>query len=400
MGGPFLVRRYVSLERLATNNEVAGFKFATLGVLYAVLLAFAVIVVWQRFHDAEHAVAAEAGAAATLVPPVLGMGERGEALRGHLSRVPCGGGRSASGRRCSTAAPARPPPMRSPSCTRSPWATSRPTCAATGFQQAPCCASWASLTQARRDRLVMAAGAVPGIIWLVLFTGAVLTISFTFFFGTVNVRNQSLMTGALALLIFSVLVIAVAIDRPFAGPVQISAEPLLQISRHFQQADLSLAGCASISRRGSSPPRRRCSPRPRNAPDGSYRRTRGRGARRVRRHTRWPMRIRSASMPLRVTAGRCCSGAVRRQQLRPLPARAQLLQRLERVHRLARQRAPPTGAAALSRAPRCRALRRCPRPARARRCPWSTAPRARGCAALKPAAPGAQARSCAAPAAR
>jgi hypothetical protein len=90
-----------------------------------------------------------------------------------------------------------------------------------------------SLTQARRDRLVLAAGAVPGVVWLVLFTGAVLTITFTFFFGTVNVRNQSLMTGALALLIFSVLMIAVAIDRPFAGQVQISPEPLQQIYEHF-----------------------------------------------------------------------------------------------------------------------------------------------------------------------
>jgi hypothetical protein len=91
------------------------------------------------------------------------------------------------------------------------------------------------LTQARRDRLVMASGAVPGIIWVVLFTGALLTISFTFFFGTLNVRNQAVMTGALSLLILSVLVIIVAIDRPFAGAVQISAEPLVDVLHSFQR---------------------------------------------------------------------------------------------------------------------------------------------------------------------
>jgi len=63
MAGPFFVRRQVALERLTVNNEVAGFKFATIGVLYAVLLAFVVVVVWERFNDAEHAVAREAGAA-------------------------------------------------------------------------------------------------------------------------------------------------------------------------------------------------------------------------------------------------------------------------------------------------------------------------------------------------
>ena len=52
MLGPVIVRRYVPLERLETNNEVAGFKFAAVAVLYAVLLAFAVIVVWERFSEA------------------------------------------------------------------------------------------------------------------------------------------------------------------------------------------------------------------------------------------------------------------------------------------------------------------------------------------------------------
>ena len=33
-----LVRRIVGFERLVSNNEVAGFKFAVLGVVYAVLL--------------------------------------------------------------------------------------------------------------------------------------------------------------------------------------------------------------------------------------------------------------------------------------------------------------------------------------------------------------------------
>src|SRR5215510_14818763 len=64
MLGPILVRRYVTLEKLAENNEVAGFKFAVVGVLYAVLLAFAIIVVWERFSNAESNVATEAGATA------------------------------------------------------------------------------------------------------------------------------------------------------------------------------------------------------------------------------------------------------------------------------------------------------------------------------------------------
>jgi hypothetical protein len=48
MSAPVLIRRHVELARLRINNEVAGFKFATVGVLYAVLLAFAVIEISSR----------------------------------------------------------------------------------------------------------------------------------------------------------------------------------------------------------------------------------------------------------------------------------------------------------------------------------------------------------------
>ena len=66
MSGPFVVRRFVRLDQLRTNNEVAGFKFATIGVIYAVLLAFAVIAVWEKFNVAESDVAREASAVATI----------------------------------------------------------------------------------------------------------------------------------------------------------------------------------------------------------------------------------------------------------------------------------------------------------------------------------------------
>jgi hypothetical protein len=43
-----------------------------------------------------------------------------------------------------------------------------------------------SITQARCVRLHIATGIVPGILWVALFCGAVLTVGFTFFFGTEN----------------------------------------------------------------------------------------------------------------------------------------------------------------------------------------------------------------------
>src|SRR5215218_642078 len=87
MVGPVLVRRRVSLDQLRLNNEVAGFKFATVGVLYAVLLGFAVISAWEKFSEAENAVAQEAAALATLYRLAEGIGgDAGTAFHSELTR--------------------------------------------------------------------------------------------------------------------------------------------------------------------------------------------------------------------------------------------------------------------------------------------------------------------------
>ncbi len=89
------------------------------------------------------------------------------------------------------------------------------------------------ITEARRARLVVASGISPGVLWLVLFGGALVTVGFTYFFGTENLRAQMLMTGALSLLIFSGLLIIIAIDLPFAGTVRIEPEALALVLENF-----------------------------------------------------------------------------------------------------------------------------------------------------------------------
>jgi len=89
------------------------------------------------------------------------------------------------------------------------------------------------ISEMRRQRLVAASGIVPGIIWTVLFTGAFVTISFTFFFGTANLLAQSIMSGALSILIFGGLLTIVAIDHPFSGSVTVGPEALVAIINDF-----------------------------------------------------------------------------------------------------------------------------------------------------------------------
>jgi Protein of unknown function (DUF4239) len=232
MAAPPLLRRRVSLERLRVNNEVAGFKFAVVGVIYAVLLAFAVIVVWERFHQAEMTVAQEGGAAATIYRLVDGMSPENRAAM-----------RSAVTSYLQAAVdndwPAMTRGADSPKVTESLGTLYRTALtfiprderdhALLGeiFYQLD------QITQARATRLVLATGNVPGVLWAVLFIGAFVTVSFTLFFGTENVRAQTVMTGALSVLILSGLYVIIVIDRPFAGPVQVNPEALIRVIDDF-----------------------------------------------------------------------------------------------------------------------------------------------------------------------
>jgi hypothetical protein len=228
MVGPILIRRRVALAQLSNNNEVAGFKFAVVGVLYAVLLAFAVIVVWEKFSDSEGQVAQEAGAAATIYRLANGIeGTSGTAIRTEMTAYlkiaveedwPAMAGGDGS-------------PAVTESLNELYKSTLRfsPATPRDNTVMAEILHQLDLLTQARRTRLVAASGIVPGLLWMVLFGGAVLTVAFTFFFGTENVYAQSMMTGILTFLIFSGLLIIVAIDRPFAGSIQVSPEALIAV---------------------------------------------------------------------------------------------------------------------------------------------------------------------------
>jgi hypothetical protein len=62
IGLMLLCRRRWGTSMLSLNNEVAGFKFAVVGILYAVLLAFVVVAVWEDYRNTETAVRNEAKA--------------------------------------------------------------------------------------------------------------------------------------------------------------------------------------------------------------------------------------------------------------------------------------------------------------------------------------------------
>jgi len=231
MIGPVVVRRWYPFDRLDANNEIAGLNFTAVGVLYAVLLAFAIIVVWEKFSDAETTVGQEAGAAETIFRLSNGFdAETGADLRKALSRYlevavtvdwpamnrGTMGGKTRSARQALDDAYA--------ALLKIDSAPGRKASVLSEIMR-----QLDVISQARRARLIASAGTVPDVIWIILFGGAVLTIGFTFFFGMPSLLAQTVMTGLLSVLIFSELLAIVAIDRPFSGIVKVEPQALANV---------------------------------------------------------------------------------------------------------------------------------------------------------------------------
>lgn len=224
MAGTIFTRRFVILEHLAANNEIAGFKFAVVGVIYAVLVAFAVIVVWEKFSEAQAAVVEEAGASETLFELAAGPDPKMAAVRNALNNYlklaierdwPRMAVEQESGEVTDALDAIYAAALR-----LSDGEPQRQTLLISIFKQID------SITRARRTRLHLATGVVPPVIWLVLFSSAILTVLFTLFFGTKNLRAQVLMTGILSILTFLSLFAMIEIDHPFTGPSYVHSDPL------------------------------------------------------------------------------------------------------------------------------------------------------------------------------
>ena len=73
--GLMLVRRFVNVECLKQHHEIASYFFLMIGTLYAVLIAFAIFVVWTQFQDAGANLEREVNAVADLTRMAEGLPE-------------------------------------------------------------------------------------------------------------------------------------------------------------------------------------------------------------------------------------------------------------------------------------------------------------------------------------
>jgi ABC-type multidrug transport system fused ATPase/permease subunit len=208
-------------------NEIAGVMAGVIAAVYGVFLAFAVVVLYEEFHESRENVQAEAGALARLVRnsealPAAASTWISTEVRAYRDAVVDeewaamrhGGDSPEAWRRLNRVYAA----LRGhePRGER-----------ATAFYNASVTAI-DDLVEARRARLNDAESELPGTFMVLLVGGAVLTLCFPLVFGVPHRTMHALMSLSLAVLLGFCLLVAIVLDHPFSGDVTVSSAPYHQ----------------------------------------------------------------------------------------------------------------------------------------------------------------------------
>jgi hypothetical protein len=232
LGGLIFVRRSVELSTLESHHEVAGFILAVVGVVYAVLLAFVVVVTWQQFEEARTSAEREAAKIGGLYRDSLALPNGGAQMRIALHDY----ARSVVDEEWPEMAAHHGESRHTDVTLNRVWATLR-AARPQGTQQAPFYAEAVTraldASELRRTRVLSSGTQLPGPVWLVLLAGAAISVGFTYFFGVKNFVAQALMVGSLAAITGLVLFLILSLDLPFTGDVGVGPDSMKDVLVEF-----------------------------------------------------------------------------------------------------------------------------------------------------------------------
>jgi hypothetical protein len=246
LAGLELVQRLVPADSRRQHNDVAGFIYAALGVIYAVLLALVVIAVWEEFDAAKDTVEQEANA----VAEIFWLAHRLPEPEGtHIQELARSYAEEVVDNEWPLMEQGQAPLMVQVEETPAGWTLIDDIRAslqeiephtkadeelyAEGLDQVQI------LADARRMRLVAAEEGIPGVLWAVLIFGGIVAVSFTYLFGLENTWAHRLMVLTLAAVIGLVLFTIGAMEHPFSGGARISTEAFDLILERFETSKLS-----------------------------------------------------------------------------------------------------------------------------------------------------------------
>jgi Protein of unknown function (DUF4239) len=227
IGLRFVRKRYPQ-EVLKENHEVAAVMFNAFGLLYAIVVAFVVFATWGRYDDAGKDLELEASQAADIffvarAFPDSTRKQIRQALLEYTSSVVEDEFMTMSQGKASTKTIEAISKLNHIFLTMDTKGMANTVVYEESFKRLN------DLGQYRRLRIFASKDSIPSVIWLVLIAGAVIMVSYTYFFGIKKVLPQNLMTAALTITVTLILFLIFILDHPFVGSAAVSSDPMKQV---------------------------------------------------------------------------------------------------------------------------------------------------------------------------
>ena len=230
--GPFgIIQPLADIVKLATKEP---FRPTTaVGVIYAVLLAFVVIVAWENFDEAEQIVGQEASTLRGIYRDSLALPPE---ARAEVQDLVVQYATNVTTREWPSMALAEPGDPSTglifDDLTRALSTVQVETPAQQEFVGAAA-DRLSQLVSLRSQRLDFVEIGIPGVLWLALIIGGVVTIGFALLFGLRNAVLQFVMVGSLAALVGVLLFVALSVNYPFTGDVAVQPDAFVRVLDDF-----------------------------------------------------------------------------------------------------------------------------------------------------------------------
>jgi hypothetical protein len=222
--GTITVRRAMHGKVKEGHNDVLVPLFLTAGTIYAVLLGFLVIVVWESYGAAKANAGEEASTLTTLYRQTNGMpAEERATMREHVRAYTEAVVNKEWAIQAATGG-ASPDARRQIAQIYREFSTMPAGEANTAINQ-QVLRDFSVVTADRNRRTLQAGEDLPWILWLGLGTGAVIVLGMTTLLYMDSIWPHVTMSGILAAMIGMLLFVTLVLARPFVGPLALDPGP-------------------------------------------------------------------------------------------------------------------------------------------------------------------------------
>jgi Protein of unknown function (DUF4239) len=234
--GVFFVRRLVHGRVQEGHNDTLAPIFLTAGTIYAVLLAFLVIGVWENYGSAKDNAAEEASTLATLYRQTNGLpSEQQRELRGLLRAYTEAVAHDEWSIQAATGG-ASPNARKAIGDIYRSYQSMKPSVAnssvAVEFLQ-----TMRTVAADRNRRTLQAGEALPMVLWVVLVIGGGIVVGMSFLLYMDSTWPHVLVSILMAALIGGLLFVTMLLNRPFNGPLAITADSFEHSLSVFDSVD-------------------------------------------------------------------------------------------------------------------------------------------------------------------